>query len=290
MYSLVTIVAGGVAIVAEVLAIITACIVIDKKKGNQVSVIQANKPPPYVAIDNCSMARLSRLSSEMLPNDLDAKKCWRFTLFKIPTRVLPAVSASVLAVTEKSIVSDKMHPRTTDYSEEEDFAKYVKVKVSRTLLVILGPPTHKLCDSSSVHVDPDRSWHVDFQRVTEIAEGKGSRPRNQQCTSSLDCPVRFCCRDDSGNLINGEAWRSYPEPIAEGEDQVGPMRRVLIDVVVEKEGEHSCMLHVLSDGPWRLLFPTTCWGAKEAARDIAKWDKCRQEQNCQFPPVASPGR
>ncbi|XP_052258653.1 tetraspanin-18-like [Dreissena polymorpha] len=57
MYSLVTIVAGGVAIVAEVLAIITACIVIDKKKGNQVSVIQANKPPPYVAIDNVISAK-----------------------------------------------------------------------------------------------------------------------------------------------------------------------------------------------------------------------------------------
>ncbi|XP_052803588.1 tetraspanin-3-like [Mya arenaria] len=56
-YSLVTIIAAGSGIMVEVLAIISACIVIDKKKNRVGDISDQSKPPPYVAIDHVISAK-----------------------------------------------------------------------------------------------------------------------------------------------------------------------------------------------------------------------------------------
>lgn len=59
-YSIISIVACGTCILAEILAIITACVLIDKAK-NRVGDISGSKPPPYVGIDR--RLQLTKLKS-----------------------------------------------------------------------------------------------------------------------------------------------------------------------------------------------------------------------------------
>ncbi|KAH3692640.1 uncharacterized protein LOC127863290 [Dreissena polymorpha] len=120
-----------------------------------------------------------------------------------------------------------------------------------------------------------------------------NRPPVKICTSSLECPAGFCCRDESGDLVKGEGCQqnSFGECIPDGTSVTGTCKRGpskpdarCTDRCGCGKG-HTCYRTVTG-----FCCPsTTCWEAKAAAKDKKYWDNCRPPK-CLPPPSANPGK
>ncbi|KAH3794217.1 hypothetical protein DPMN_147748 [Dreissena polymorpha] len=116
-----------------------------------------------------------------------------------------------------------------------------------------------------------------------------SWPGFKSCTSSAECPVGFCCRDNDGNLINGEGFEF--SPIENNPTVNGSCRRVPSQpgaVCTDRCGctkGYTCYRTITG----ACCPPTTCWESQAAAKDAAFWRNCAPP-DCFFPPSANLGR
>ncbi|KAH3776413.1 uncharacterized protein LOC127843966 [Dreissena polymorpha] len=102
------------------------------------------------------------------------------------------------------------------------------------------------------------------------------------CNTTTDCLLDLCCRDAEGNLPWGEGG-GFPDDVivVGGTCWYGPSKPgTICSQQCGCGAGYTCYKTITG----ACCPPTTCWDAKEAAKDKKYWDKCFEDPKCPLPP------